>query len=198
MSSRHKIVFSPATKYFFSLRSQQRTQEIFISLRRVQENSTRSSPLALPQKHNRECPSGRPPARRSPPRLVMGKSRLKISLHATRGVNSQTKMTNDPSCNASLAVFTSSAEVVCIPYDDLITASRGDRAHAGTTAIHQLVEDAFSSFGLGIIAITDVPNASQLRLRLLPLAQRLAKLSPDQLEEITVPESDYQVGWVSL
>ena len=107
-------------------------------------------------------------------------------------------MTNHSSCNASLAVFTSSAEVVCIPYDDLITASRGGRAHAGATAIHQLVEDAFSSFGLGIIAITDVPNVSQLRLRLLPLAQRLATLSPDQLDEITVPESDYQVGWVSL
>lgn len=100
---------------------------------------------------------------------------------------------SDPSYNASLAVFPSSAEVVCIPYDDLITASRG-----GATSIHQLVEDAFSSFGLGIIAITGVPNVSQLRLRLLPLAKRLATLSPDQLEEITVPDSDYQVGWVSL
>ena len=91
----------------------------------------------------------------------------------------------------------SPVDVVRIPYDKLITTFQLGRTHENATAIHELIEEAFSSSGLGIIAITDVPNLSKLRLQLLPLALKLATLSPDQLEEIIVPESDYQVGWVS-
>lgn len=100
--------------------------------------------------------------------------------------------TRDPKQASSLA------DVVRIPYDKLITTFQLGRTHENVTAIHELIEEAFSSSGLGIIAITDVPNLSKLRLQLLPLAQKLASLSPDQLEEIIVPEADYQVGWVSL
>jgi len=110
--------------------------------------------------------------------------------------------------NATTAVSSSpfDVDVVRIPYHDLVaaasTSSRCGDGDGGTTsqdtvAIHQLIEEAFSSSGLGIIAITDVPNLSRLRLELLPLAQKLATLSPEQLEEITVPDSEYQVGWVS-
>ena len=112
MRLRHKIFFSPAaeyffslrspaTKYFFSLRSQERntwTREkhtIVVnlkskyvdtfslnSLQRVSKKipSTRSLSLVSlsstkTQQRRRRifwCPSGQPPARRSPPRLVIG------------------------------------------------------------------------------------------------------------------------------
>jgi hypothetical protein len=105
-------------------------------------------------------------------------------------------MTNAKHHTAATKVFSSSADVVRIPYDDLITSFRCESERMND--IHQLIEEAFSSSGLGIIAITDVPKLSELRLELLPLAQKLATLSPDQLDDITVPESNYQVGWVSL
>ena len=104
-------------------------------------------------------------------------------------------MTNDAKYSTT-ADFSSQADVVKVRYDDLIAAYRGG-SDQNTRAVHDLLERAFSSIGLGIIAITDVPDLSRLRLRLLPLAQKLATLPHDQLEEITVPESDYQVGWVS-
>jgi hypothetical protein len=109
-----------------------------------------------------------------------------------------------PMTNATTEDSSPPSGVVRIPYHDLVAAascrSGGDGATTtnDTAAIHQLIEEAFSSSGLGIVAITDVPNLSRLRLELLPLAQNLASLSSEQLEEITVPESDYQVGWVSV
>ena len=86
--------------------------------------------------------------------------------------------------------------IICISYDDLVNAFLdvgSDSTSTTKTNINNLIEKAFSSVGLGIIAITDVPNLSELRLKLLPLAQKLATLPPDQLEEITI--SPYQVGW---
>jgi len=94
---------------------------------------------------------------------------------------------NAPECQSK------AEDVVCIHYDDLVSASRGIQPN--NTDIDDLIERAFSSAGLGIIAITNVPTLPQLRLRLLPLALKVASLPADQLEGITVPESDYQVGW---
>lgn len=84
------------------------------------------------------------------------------------------------------------ADVVCVNYDHLVSS-----ACSSSDGISDLIERAFSSSGLGILVVTDVPNMSELRLRLLPLAQKLATLSSDQLEEVTSVESGYQVGWVS-
>lgn len=83
------------------------------------------------------------------------------------------------------------ADVVCIQYSDLASATS-----AGAD-ISNLIEKAFGSnpSSLGIVAITDVPKLPPLRRRLLPLAQKLATLSPAQLEEVTAPEAGYQVGW---
>lgn len=96
-------------------------------------------------------------------------------------------MTDDTSEN--------NAGVVCIAYNDLVSACQSD----DTTSIDALIEKAFGSGPscLGIVAITDVPKLPSLRMKLLPLAQKLATLSSDQLNEVTVPESEYQVGWVS-
>ncbi|KAL9184326.1 hypothetical protein ACHAXT_002412 [Thalassiosira profunda] len=85
----------------------------------------------------------------------------------------------------------SDADVVCIPYGDLVSASPNDSKIGG------LIERAFGSgpSSLGIVAITDVPELPSLRRRLLPMAQKLATLSEDELKEVTVPEAGYQVGW---
>lgn len=91
----------------------------------------------------------------------------------------------------------SKAEIVCIHYNDLVSACSGNHLNK-TDDIHNLIENAFSSTGLGIMAITDVPNLPELRLGLLPLAKKLATLPKEQLEEVTVHESEYQVGWVRV
>ncbi|KAL7525192.1 hypothetical protein ACHAWF_001246 [Thalassiosira exigua] len=83
----------------------------------------------------------------------------------------------------------SRADVVRIRYADLASAT--------PSGANDLVERAFGSnaASLGIVAITDVPNLASLRLRLLPLARELATSSPDELDGVTVPEAEYQVGW---
>ena len=90
-------------------------------------------------------------------------------------------------------------DVVSIRYDDLIatcsSSSTTTTTNPNSVDANTLIERAFSSDGLGIIAITDVPNLPQLRHRLLPLAQKLATLPAHQLDEVTDPESGYQVGW---
>lgn len=80
-------------------------------------------------------------------------------------------------------------EVVTISYDDLFSAYRSDD---GNVNIDALIEQAFGSSSpnsLGIVAITDIPKLPTLRLKLLPLARKMANLKADQLDEITVPES---------
>lgn len=89
-------------------------------------------------------------------------------------------------------------DFVCLSYDELIatcSSSTTTITNPNSVDMNTLIERAFSSDGLGIIAITDVPNLPQLRHRLLPLAQKLATLPADQLDEVTDPESGYQVGW---
>ncbi|KAL7531320.1 hypothetical protein ACHAXR_003976, partial [Thalassiosira sp. AJA248-18] len=87
---------------------------------------------------------------------------------------------------------TPKTDVVSINYNDLVSACQSKNK-----SIDDLIEKAFgsNSSSLGIVAITDVPKLPSLRRRLLPLAQKLATLSPDQLKEVTVPESGFQVGW---
>jgi hypothetical protein len=85
-------------------------------------------------------------------------------------------------------------DIVSISYDDLVRNTSLDDSGVESLLIDSIAE-AFGASGLGIIAIRDVPNFQALRSRLLPLSQRLATLSNDQLDQITVPESIYQVGW---
>ena len=81
--------------------------------------------------------------------------------------------------------------LVTITYSDLLAAYNNDKS------VDHLIEQAFggSSSSLGILAITDIPSLPTLRSNLLPLAYQLANLPPHQLEEITAPQSQYQVGW---
>ncbi|KAL7457782.1 hypothetical protein ACHAWC_009339, partial [Mediolabrus comicus] len=90
----------------------------------------------------------------------------------------------------------SKADIVTISYDALVAACN----NADYDTVDNLIEQAYgsssSSSSLGIIAITNVPNLTQLRSKLLPLAYQLAtQLTSSQLDEITAPQSQYQVGW---
>lgn len=53
-----------------------------------------------------------------------------------------------------------------------------------------------STDSLGIIVLTEMPmEYTTLRMKVLPLAQKLATLSPVELEAMTIPSADFQVGW---
>ena len=84
------------------------------------------------------------------------------------------------------------ADLIKISYDGLVAAcSNNDHS-----SIDNLIDQAYAnSSSLGILAITDIPSLPSLRSKLLALAPKLAALPPHQLEEITAPQSQYQVGW---
>jgi hypothetical protein len=92
------------------------------------------------------------------------------------------------------------ADVVCIKYDDLLAACMNSSSSSSDARdiASDGIERAFSSSGLGIVAITDVPNLSGGRIRLLRMSRELATLPRVVLDGITRPESTYQVGWVSV
>lgn len=91
--------------------------------------------------------------------------------------------------------------IVTISYKELPTTSDSSGEVAPSSPSAALLERIGLAFGdspesLGILAVTDVPGFPALRNRLLPLARSLAEdLSPDELDEVTVPASGYQVGW---
>ena len=88
-------------------------------------------------------------------------------------------------------------DIVCIDYDDLVSACNDDDA-SSSGGVAESISKAFGSAdsaSLGIVAITNVPGLDEARLRLLPLGHRLASLDREALQEITVPESQYQCGW---
>ena len=100
----------------------------------------------------------------------------------------------------------SKANIVTISYNDIVAACDDNkeescRSSSSSTTVDDLIEQAFgfgssTSSSLGIIAITDVPSLPRLRSKLLPLAYKLANnLSTQQLQDITAPQSQYQVGW---
>eukprot|EP00956_Cyclotella_meneghiniana_P038065 scaffold148362_cov36-Cyclotella_meneghiniana.AAC.2 len=90
--------------------------------------------------------------------------------------------------------------IVTLSYDDLVSACKqvGNDDSSTDMGIDDIIDRAFGSTSpnsLGIIAITDIPNLSALRLKLLPLAEKIATLPARELEQITAHEAAYQVGW---
>jgi hypothetical protein len=57
----------------------------------------------------------------------------------------------------------------------------------------EAIERAFGRSGLGIVAVSDIPQYDELRRHLLPLAAQIPNL-PD-LSDVISPESLYSVGW---
>eukprot|EP00956_Cyclotella_meneghiniana_P000036 scaffold83_cov57-Cyclotella_meneghiniana.AAC.2 len=94
----------------------------------------------------------------------------------------------------------SNEKIVTLSYDDLVSACKqvGDDDSSTDMGMDDIIDRAFGSTSpnsLGIIAITDIPNLSALRLKLLPLAEKIATLPARELEQITAHEAAYQVGW---
>lgn len=95
----------------------------------------------------------------------------------------------------------SDVEVVTLSYNDLVSACEQLNGDVSTTTVNNIdtvIDRAFGSASLnslGIIAITDIPNLSSLRLKLLPMAEKLATLKSEELDSITAHEAAYQVGW---
>lgn len=83
----------------------------------------------------------------------------------------------------------SASSIVTIPYQDLLSNRHDPKVLSD-------IGKGFGDEGLGIIAITDVPNLSELRSKLLHLSYKLAtSLSKEDLDRLTLPESGYSVGW---
>jgi hypothetical protein len=71
-----------------------------------------------------------------------------------------------------------------------------DKGKVLESLLHKIHEAYASTDSLGIIVLTDMPkNYSTLRMKVLPLAQKLVNLSPVDLEAMTIPNADFQVGW---
>jgi isopenicillin N synthase-like dioxygenase len=92
----------------------------------------------------------------------------------------------------SLTMAPPTASIVCISYQDLVDFD------PETVENHELIEKIGKAFGadpscLGILAVTGIPNFTQQRETLLPLAAQVANL-PD-LTTCESPESLYSTGW---
>ena len=58
------------------------------------------------------------------------------------------------------------------------------------------ISEAFGPQGLGFLEITHLPSRLvQLRQQVLPLAEDLAHLPKEELDEMTLPETFYTIGW---
>mmetsp|Transcript_2061 Transcript_2061/g.2828 ORF Transcript_2061/g.2828 Transcript_2061/m.2828 type:complete len:500 (+) Transcript_2061:105-1604(+) len=92
--------------------------------------------------------------------------------------------------------------IVRISYEDLLNACANDQGVPAATA-PDIVEDttaqalgqAFGPQGLGILAVTGVPNLVEQRATLLPLARRFAHFD-DSIKQLYEHEASfYNVGW---
>jgi isopenicillin N synthase-like dioxygenase len=83
--------------------------------------------------------------------------------------------------------------ITSIDYSDLISESSSN-----SDSLLQKIGKGFgnSDESLGIIAITNIPNYSDLRSKLLRLSHQLATCTPKTvLDKLTIPSANYQVGW---
>ena len=77
--------------------------------------------------------------------------------------------------------------VVNLNYEDLINQSAVD--------LSESIEKAFGPDGLGILTVSNVPQFSELRAALLPLAHQFATLPKDVQSLYEHSESNYSFGW---
>mmetsp|Transcript_27452 Transcript_27452/g.39309 ORF Transcript_27452/g.39309 Transcript_27452/m.39309 type:complete len:261 (-) Transcript_27452:720-1502(-) len=92
------------------------------------------------------------------------------------------------------------AELVSLSFQELSSIHDGDDAN-NKMMIESLLHKIHQAYGednsLGILIIKDMPMAyTTLRSKVLPLAQQFAtSLSQAELDSMTLPEADFQVGW---
>jgi len=89
------------------------------------------------------------------------------------------------------------ASVVTISYKDLVDFELQLGQHTQQRQQHLIdsIGEAFGRDGLGILAVTGVPEFGPCRRELLPLASKLAELPPRALDACVNAESLYSVGW---
>jgi hypothetical protein len=76
-------------------------------------------------------------------------------------------------------------DVVCVSYASLMQ----------DTDLGSQIERAFGTEGIGIIAISEVPQLAEMRQQLLPLSRKLAELPSDMLLRYEHTASSYYFGW---
>jgi hypothetical protein len=86
-------------------------------------------------------------------------------------------------------------EPISISYQDLKDAF-DDRTSRPPEELLELIAKAFGPDGLGLLEVSNIPPAVvKLRSNVLDMAETLAMLPKEQLEEITIPSSMYSIGW---
>lgn len=84
--------------------------------------------------------------------------------------------------------------VVSISYNDL--RERFDNDEGDCSNLLEDIAEAFGPSGLGFLEISDIPQEMvDLRMSILEMAQALANLPSDELEDITLPSTFYTIGW---
>lgn len=76
-------------------------------------------------------------------------------------------------------------ELVCIAYEDLVTGRD----------VSEKVFQAYGPGGLGALTISGIPNYSELRQKLLPLAHKLAHLPEERKKLLEHEPSMWNAGW---
>ena len=96
----------------------------------------------------------------------------------------------------------SAHDVVQIRYQDLKEQfeERGEEDNNEGPEMNQdlvnALGTAFGPDGLGLLEVTDIPDEMvELRTKVLLLSKKVAELSPQELEEITLPEKFFSIGW---
>ena len=82
--------------------------------------------------------------------------------------------------------FSSVPNVVQLEYKDIIEENK---------SIFPKIEEAYGEHGIGLLVVNNLPEFPEKRKKLLPYAQKLARLDKKVLESLECPEKFYSVGW---
>lgn len=85
--------------------------------------------------------------------------------------------------------------VQVIDYRALSAFCDGSLDQDDISKLLEKLEAAYGPGGLGILTMKNVPQYISKRKRLLKFAQKIARLSSDELKAVADPESKYQIGW---
>jgi isopenicillin N synthase-like dioxygenase len=83
-------------------------------------------------------------------------------------------------------MFSSTPKIVQMDFKEIINQENG---------LFDKFEEAYGEEGVGAMVVNNIPKFPEKRKKLLPYAQKLAKLDNDILEELETPEYFYSVGW---
>ena len=101
--------------------------------------------------------------------------------------------TASPAAARGAAAAPEAQNCVTLGHAELLAALGG--AAGADPSLQARIEQAYGFGGLGILAVTGVPNLPALRRAMLPMAAQFAAL-PDPIKQRTeTPHAFFQVGW---